>query len=89
MPAPTNSWVVIENTPGYLPDDDEPFVTDDLSAAIAHAAELADYYREHDDWEYDVEGSDDGMSYYVSERDNPRDLGRVIEVLPCEPETEV
>ena len=26
------AYVVIENTPGYLPDDDDPYVTDDLAS---------------------------------------------------------
>ena len=36
------TYVVVENTPGYLPESDDPLVTDDYQAAVAHAHELAD-----------------------------------------------
>lgn len=39
-------YVVIENTPGYLPDDDDPLVTDDYATAVDHANELADRLEE-------------------------------------------
>jgi hypothetical protein len=35
-------FVVIENTPGYTPDSDDPFITDDYSAAVDYADKLAD-----------------------------------------------
>ncbi len=40
------SFIVIENTPGYLPEDDDPFVTDDYSAAVTYMNERAEALAE-------------------------------------------
>jgi hypothetical protein len=42
----TQSYIVIENTPGYLPDDDDPFVTDDYSEAVEYLNERCAEYEE-------------------------------------------
>lgn len=34
-------FVVIESTPGYMPENDDPFVTDDYEMAVEHANDLA------------------------------------------------
>ena len=83
------TYVVIENTPGYMPDDDDPFVTDDLAAAREYAARLARdcadaLYGYEDERECDVtitRTSDDSWEI-MSNR--PHDLGRVVEVMPLE-----
>lgn len=74
---------VIENTPGYLPDDTEPpYAYALLSAARDAAQELADRYRDDPDGNYRVTGNKrDG--YHVEDRDRTHDLGRVIDVYPC------
>ena len=39
-------FIVIENTPGYLPEDDDPFITDDYDEAVAYMNERADSLAE-------------------------------------------
>ena len=39
-------YVVIENTPGYLPEDDDPFTTDDISEARREMREAVMHYAE-------------------------------------------
>jgi hypothetical protein len=68
---------VVENTPGYLPDDDDPPIFGSAKAAGEYAYELAESLRESG---YKVRGNQrDG---YYGERDAD-DLGRVIEIMPC------
>ena len=44
----TRHYHVIENTPGYLPDTDQPpFAYTSRRAAESYAKDLADEYREH------------------------------------------
>jgi hypothetical protein len=77
------NYVVIENTPGYMPDDDDPYVTDDLESAKRALAEsverLTDFHDENDET-YEMGITEDGMSAYVVE-DRPHALGRVFEIL--------
>lgn len=68
---------VVENTPGYLPDSDPSTHTSRLNAE-RDAAELARQLREDG---YHTRGSARSGQIYA-ERD-ARDLGRVIEVIPC------
>lgn len=68
---------VVENTPGYMPDSD-PSVCRTLVEAGDYAHFLAQSLRDDG---YRVWGNKrDG---YQGERDN-RDLGRVIEIIPCD-----
>lgn len=43
---PIDRFVAIESTPGYMPEDSEPFETEDYSEAVAYANELADGLEE-------------------------------------------
>ncbi len=82
-------YVVIENTPGYLPDDDDPYVSDDLASCADMLRDMvARICEHHDETEepYTFGIADDGMSAYVIE-DRPHALGRVIEILPTEETT--
>lgn len=70
-------WHVVENTPGYLPDDmdDSTFIR--ITEARNYAMSLAQELREQG---YHVSGNRK-YGYYAEKGNN--DLGRVIEVLPC------
>lgn len=75
-----SKYVVVENTPGYMPDSD-PGVFDTIEEAKADAAALAencddDYYE----GAATIREEADGMLFYVS-TDEEHDLGRVIEVM--------
>lgn len=73
---------VIENTPGYLPEDDEPFITYSVTAARQYAKSRADQYRHDWDGDYTVRGNmRDG--YVISDHAKMYDLGRVIKILDC------
>ena len=71
---------VVENTPGYLPDSDEPSpVFTRRDEAGRYAYELAQELR---DSGYVVCGNQrDG--YRGEDRSKMYDLGRVIEIIPC------
>lgn len=72
-------WVVIENTPGYMPDV-EGAEFEDYTSAVAYANELADEL-EADGYITDHIGSDE--RWYEITTDHPLrkyDLGRVITV---------
>jgi hypothetical protein len=71
---------VIENTPGYLPEDDEPFATYSRKQANAVALDLARDLRANG---YRVSGSAKSGGYYGTTNEKMYDLGRVIEVIPC------
>ena len=81
-------YVVIENTPGYMPEDDDPAVFETLEDARAYAFELAQGYKDDADSNYRV--TDDGAgeygcdTYWVEDLDRSHDLGRMIEVMPWE-----
>jgi hypothetical protein len=87
---------VITNVPGYLPEDDDPLVTWDRRRAEGYAAELKREALE-DNWQLEGEpdaphitaiGSAKSGHIYVSDDNNPYDLGRVIEVIPCSSTTD-
>ena len=78
-------YVVIENTPGYLPEDDDPATFDDLDEARAYAQDLIDRIEEH----YFEAGANDvlvdgdiatSLSVLVSSNFE-HDLGRVVEIV--------
>lgn len=87
-------YVVVENTPGYLPEDDDPAKFDDLGEAREYAKErlesLVEFILEGQDYEYGEDGVDvsgdfsDDTSVYVSDKARTHDLGRVIEILEVE-----
>jgi hypothetical protein len=74
-------WV-IENTPGYLPDNDNDEVFTEYSEAVAYANELGD---ELEDQGYTTDrcwGSrDNSYAIHAKTDDKIHDLGRNIEVV--------
>jgi hypothetical protein len=77
-------FVVIESTPGYMPDDDDPFTTDDYAAAVAHLNELAAGYADDPDGNYEVTyglaSSANLAAVSVADLDKIHDLGRWIAI---------
>lgn len=80
--APT--YFVIEATPGYLPDADEPAEFDEYSDAVAYANERADeleatgYFIVDRSWA----SRDNGYAIHCERNDTVApDLGRTIEVV--------
>lgn len=77
--AARKHYHVIENTPGYLPDSDDPGTFSSRRAAGAYATELA---RELRDTGYHGRTDFARSGYGHLERD-ARDLGRSIEIITC------
>lgn len=76
------TFVVIESTPGYMADDDDPAVFDEYTDAVAHANTLADQLEEQG---YTTDrGWASADNYYAIKavRDDTvaPDLGRIIAV---------
>ena len=88
-----SKWIVIENTPGYLPEDDDPGVYDTYEEAKEAQRDLVeslldDYYADEDanpDAGWDIHTLGDGTDCVYVYR-NQDDLGRVVEILPAEEE---
>ena len=81
------TWVVVENTPGYLPENDEPGIFEDLEDAKLALREDVQRFTDHlDEVEepYEVHWGEDGMQAYVTQTEREHDLGRVFEVVPSE-----
>jgi hypothetical protein len=81
------TYVVIENTPGYLPENDDPFTTDDIVRALDVIHEDVERYVDHLEEtgeRYSVSWSDGHHSCFVS-IEKPHDLGRVFEIVEQEP----
>ena len=78
-------YVVIEYTPGYMPEDDDPFTTDDYAEAVMKLNEAADGYREDPDGNftvtYGLASRDNLAAVLVTDNDKSHDLGRVIEIV--------
>lgn len=86
-------YTVIENTPGYLPEEDDPPVFTSKRRAQAYATELARSYREdsmpddngREECPWTVTGNArDGYAVFRFPP-SPYDLGRVIDVAECDP----
>jgi hypothetical protein len=91
------TYIVTENTPGYLPDDDDPATFDDLGEAREYAAELIDSYGEYI---YEIVGLDeaeveeaksharelpgDGSGVSVDFEQDEHSLGRHFAISPAE-----
>jgi hypothetical protein len=76
-------FIVIESTPGYMPDSDDPFVTTDWDAAVEYANSLADELEEQG---YTCDRSLVSDNFYCEihcERGDmvAPDLGRTIEIV--------
>lgn len=76
-------YVVIENTPGYMPDNDDPATFDQREEAVAYLREEVERYCEHV-----REGEGDPCAAWSEERDEahvvdatrPHDLGRYFAI---------
>jgi len=75
-------YVVVESTPGYLPEDEDPFVTADYGAAVEYLNERAASYADDPDASYRVEyGWASGANLaavMVWDDSKSHDLGRYI-----------
>jgi hypothetical protein len=76
-------YVVVENTPGYLPEDDDPGTFEDLADAQAYAAERAEsYLDELDPEELDKpEVSKESETLWRISWPHHYTLDRVVEIL--------
>lgn len=82
-------YTVEENTPGYLPEEEEPFRTDDLESARAYLKERVENYCDYlcegyeyaDDYEPEVFWTRDLDYACVTDPRRTHDLGRVFEIL--------
>ena len=88
-----NQYIVIVNTPGYLPEDDDPFVTDDYEAAVTYMNELVQSYVESiEEAEGEAEVSvgwaspNNYAATMVYDKSREHDLGRYFGVELCEDE---
>jgi hypothetical protein len=72
-------WAVVENTPGYLPEDDDPGVFDTYAEACAYANQLADELEE-DGYTTERFWASEGNYYAIRACRDERDLGRFIAV---------
>lgn len=85
-------YVVIENTPGYLPDDDDPATFEDLNAAKTYLKEeverlcdfLCEGYDYAADYEPNVYWSRDLDYASVDDPRRAHDLGRVFSIETVE-----
>lgn len=81
----TNRYVVIENTPGYLPEDDDPPVFDRYADAVQYLNDRAAEYADDPDANYRVEygiaSGDNLAAVIVHDDDSMHDLGRTIQIL--------
>lgn len=77
-------YVVIENTPGYLPEEDEPFTTDDYSEAVEYLNARAAEYEQDESGDFTVEygwaSSANFAAVYVTDHSKTYDLGRYIAI---------
>lgn len=79
-------FLVIENTPGYMPDTDEPVEFEEYTDATAYANELADELEEQG-YECDRGWAAEGnlLAIYCTRSDTiAPDLGRYIAVERAE-----
>ncbi len=81
------AFIVIENTPGYLPDDDDPFITDDYDAAVVYmneqAERLSDFIAEgggEPDISVGWASPNNYAAVMVYDKTREHDLGRYIGV---------
>lgn len=83
----TARFVVVNNTPGYLPEDDDPATFEDLSSAVEYLREEVVRYCEHlieVEESFRVHWSDDRDYATVENLDRIHDLGRVFEIIGME-----
>jgi hypothetical protein len=85
-------YVVLESTPGYLPEDDDPAVFEDIESARVYASDLLSQLLDHifevqelgedEPAGFEVVGSfaQEDRSVVVYDKSRLHDLGRVIEI---------
>lgn len=81
------TYVVIENTPGYLPENDDPPIVETLEEGIECMNEEVSRYIDFlEESETPFTESRDERSVYITRTDSPHDLGRWFEVVESEEE---
>ena len=86
--AKPQRYVMVENTPGYLPEEDEPFVSEDFDAVFAYMKErvesycdfLCQSYEYADDYEPVVWWAENLRAAEVFDPRREHDLGRCFSV---------
>ena len=95
------NYAVIENTPGYLPEDDDPPVFDQYQEALNYLIERRnELWEDESNYTWPPEHLDDGFSHtfelevheieegmftYYDLR-KTHDLGRIVQIVPLEAE---
>ncbi len=95
------TFVVIESTPGYMPEDDDPATFEDITEARVYASDVLSRLLDCvvEGWEgieeteeephaYTVSGSfadTDCFSVFVDDCSQRHGLGRIIEIIEDEP----
>ena len=80
-------YIVIENTPGYMPEEDEPYITEDYSEAVAYMnGRAAEYEEDGYRVEYGWASGDNYSAVMVYDDSKTHDLGRYIGVELLEEE---
>lgn len=78
-------FTVIESTPGYLSEDDDPPTFEEYADAVAYMIQRASEYENDPDGNYRVDfgyaSRDNYAAANVWDRDKSHDLGRMIEVV--------
>lgn len=85
--ATDRRYVVVENTPGYLPEDDDPATFDTFDEALDYASDRATYLVEELDYrevDRSIDRERETASAWFQYRYSTNDLGRVIEVSRLE-----
>ncbi len=83
MSEQVTTWLVVENTPGYLPDS-EPADFTEYADAVSYANELADQLEE-DGYECDRSWASSGNYYAIMcARAGEHELGRWIGIERAE-----
>lgn len=84
------SYIVIENTPGYMPEDDDPYITDDYASAVEYLNDRAREYEEDESGAYRVTygiaSADNLAAITIEDTTKAHDLGRWIAVEICHDE---
>ncbi len=82
------TFVVIENTPGYMPDDDDPPTFEDYADAVAYLNDRCKEYEEDESGSFTVEygwaSSGNYAAAVINDSSKMHDLGRWIAVELCE-----
>lgn len=76
------NYAIIENTPGYLPEDDDPPTFDRYAEAVNFVAK---YYNDIQELGFVVTPIINGQFAYYKNGDDG-DLGRVVEIVRVEDE---